>query len=38
MEEKINFFVEFIKITKHFFKDLNKKLANVKDKRNQSYH
>ena len=37
MEKKINFFGEFSKITKHFFKDLNKKLANVKDERNQSY-
>jgi hypothetical protein len=37
IEKKINFFGEFLKITKHFFKDLNKKLANVKDVRNQSY-
>jgi len=37
MEKKINFFGEFSKITKHFFKDLNEKLANVKDERNQSY-
>jgi hypothetical protein len=37
LENKINFFGEFLKITKHFFKDLNKKLSNVKDKRNQSY-
>lgn len=37
LEKKINFFGEFLKITKHFFKDLNKKLSNVKDKRNQSY-
>lgn len=36
-ECKINFFGEFLKITKHFFKDFNKKLANVKDKRNRSY-
>ncbi|WP_139905464.1 transposase family protein [Clostridium thermarum] len=35
--EKINYFREFIKIKNHFFKDLNKKLASVKDKRNQSY-
>ena len=37
MEKKINFFGEFIKIRNHFFKDLNKKLANIKDERNQSY-
>jgi len=36
-EKEINFLREFIKIKKHFFKDFNKKLANVKDKRNQSY-
>lgn len=37
IEKGINFFGEFLKITKHFFKDLNKKLTNVKDKRHQSY-
>lgn len=37
MEKKINFFGEFIKIRNHFFKDLNKKLANIKDERNQNY-
>jgi hypothetical protein len=37
MEKKINFFGEFIKIRNHFLKDLNKKLANIKDERNQSY-
>lgn len=37
MEKKINFFGEFIKIRNHFFKDLNKKLANIKDERNKSY-
>ncbi len=36
-EKEINYFGEFLKITKHFFKDLNKKLAAVKDERNQSY-
>ena len=36
-EKEINFFVEFIKIKRHFFKDFNKKLGNVKDERNQSY-
>ena len=37
MEKEINFFGEFSKIKKHFFRDFNRKLANVKDKRNQSY-
>jgi hypothetical protein len=37
MEKEINFFGEFSKIKKHFFKDFNKKLASVKDERNQSY-
>lgn len=37
IESKINFFGEFLKITNHFFKDINKKFANVKDERNQSY-
>ncbi len=36
-EKEIKFFVEFLKIKKHFFKDLCKKLKSVKDKRNQSY-
>lgn len=36
-EKEINFFGEYIKITKHFFKDINNKFANVKDVRNQSY-
>ncbi len=36
-EKEINYFGEFLKIKKHFFKDLNKKLASVKDERNQSY-
>jgi hypothetical protein len=37
MEKEINFFGEFSKIKNHFFKDFNKKLATVKDRRNQSY-
>ncbi|QAA31705.1 transposase family protein [Clostridium manihotivorum] len=36
-EKEINYFGEFSKIKNHFFKDLNKKLAIVKDKRKQSY-
>lgn len=36
-ESEKNFFVEFIKIKEHFFKDLIKKLKKVKDCRNQSY-
>lgn len=36
-EKEINFFGEFLKIKHHFFKDFNKKLASVDDKRNQSY-
>ncbi|WP_205694226.1 transposase family protein [Clostridium manihotivorum] len=36
-ENEINYFGEFSKIKNHFFKDLNKKLAIVKDKRNQNY-
>ena len=37
MEKEINFFGEFSKIKKHFFRDFNRKLASVKDERNQSY-
>lgn len=37
MEKKINFFEEFIKIQKHFFKDILKRLKGVKDPRHQSY-
>ena len=37
MEKEINFFGEFSKIKKHFFRDFNRKLARVKDERNQSY-
>jgi hypothetical protein len=36
-EGKINFFAEFIKLQKHFFKDILKKLKSVKDPRHQSY-
>ncbi|GEQ23554.1 hypothetical protein CBU02nite_40600 [Clostridium butyricum] len=36
-EKEINFFGEFSKIKKHFFRDFNRKLASVKDERNQSY-
>ena len=36
-EEKIDFFEEFIKLQKHFFKDINKKLKCVKDPRHKSY-
>lgn len=36
-EEKIVFFEEFIKLQKHFFKDILKKLKLVKDPRHQSY-
>lgn len=35
--KKINFFGEFLKIKKHFFKDLDKKIASVKDTRHQGY-
>ena len=36
-EKKINYLLEFQKITNHFFKDFNKWLKNVADMRNQSY-
>ncbi len=36
-EKKLNFFEKFMRIKKHFFKDINSKLRNVKDRRNQSY-
>lgn len=36
-EEKINFFEEFIRIEKHFFKDLVNQLKSVKDPRHKSY-
>ena len=35
--KEINFFEEFIRIKNHFFKDIDSKLKNVKDKRHQSY-
>ncbi|MEG2354263.1 MAG: transposase family protein [Clostridium sp.] len=37
IEQRINFFAEFLRLKEHFFKDLNKKLAIVKDSRNKSY-
>lgn len=36
-ETNINFFVEFLNIQKHFFKDMTKRLREVKDIRHQSY-
>lgn len=36
-EREINFFEEFIKLQKHFFKDINKRLKSVKDPRHKSY-
>lgn len=36
-EEKIDFFEEFIKLQKHFFKDITKRLKCVKDPRHKSY-
>ena len=36
-DEKINFFEEFIKLQKHFFKDIQKRLKGVKDPRHKSY-
>ena len=36
-EEEINFFVEFIKIKNHFFKDIINKFKKVKDPRHQGY-
>ncbi len=36
-EREINFFEEFIKLQKHFFKDLQKHLKSVKDPRHKSY-
>lgn len=36
-EKKTNYFFEFIKIKKHFFKHFVDKLKNVKDPRSQSY-
>ncbi len=36
-EKEINFFEEFVKLQKHFFKDLKKRLESVKDPRHKSY-
>ena len=36
-EKDTNYFFEFIKVSKHFFKGLTKKLKKVKDHRHQSY-
>ena len=36
-EREINFFEEFIKLQKHFFKDISKRLKSVKDPRHKSY-
>lgn len=36
-EKKINFFEEFVKLQKHFFKDILRRLKNVKDPRHKSY-
>ncbi|WP_227935273.1 transposase family protein [Alkalihalobacillus deserti] len=36
-EKEINYFVEFLKIQKHFFKELTNKLKKVKDHRSQNY-
>ncbi|NMA48245.1 MAG: transposase, partial [Tissierellia bacterium] len=35
--KEINFFAEFLKIQKHFFKEMNSKFKKVKDNRHQSY-
>jgi len=36
-EDKIFYFAEFLKIKKHFFDDITKRLKSVKDTRHQSY-
>jgi len=36
-EKEVNYFFEFIKIQKHFFKEFGDKLKKVKDHRSQSY-
>jgi hypothetical protein len=36
-EKGTNYFFEFIKIKKHFFKEFTDRLKNIKDPRNQSY-
>ena len=35
--KEISFFAEFLKIQKHFFKEMNTKFKKVKDNRHQSY-
>lgn len=36
-DAEVNYLFEFIQLSKHFFKDLNKLLGSVKDPRHQSY-
>ena len=36
-EKEINFFEAFIKLQKHFFKDIKERLKRVKDPRHKSY-
>lgn len=36
-QKEINFFGEFLRIKKHFFKDINARFNKVKDERHQSY-
>jgi len=36
-EKNVNYFFEFSKISKHFFKDMNERLKKVEDPRHQSY-
>ena len=36
-EKNTNYFFEFTKIKRHFFRELNKKLKRVKDPRHRSY-
>ena len=36
-QKEINFFGEFLRIQRHFFKEMNSKLRYVKDNRHQSY-
>lgn len=36
-QDKMNFFEEFLRIQNHFFKDINNRFKNVKDRRHQSY-
>ena len=37
LEKDTNYFLEFVRIKEHFFKDLNERLKRVKDHRHQSY-